>query len=243
MESKVNENALITFPVLDAARKQGFSEGRSWLDILAEQMQLGRHEFLKALSAATCFKMIDSASLMDAEPDFECLSFTESSRRECLVIETEKGHKGFVFADPFLKENLRWAQENLPHPFEHLLAHRDDIAAYLTRQEEHLRAIDMSLSDNEMVGIIEEGVEIISLERIGEDDNPVVKLVSSIIYDALKLRASDIHLKCDAYGMIVKYRLDGVLVPMGTAPGREHAEQAISRIKVLSDLDNGARYS
>ncbi len=87
----------------------------------------------------------------------------------------------------------------------------------------------------------DDGVEIISLERIGEDESPVVKLVNSIIYDALKLRASDIHLKCDASGMAIKYRLDGVLVQMGSSSGRDTAEQVISRIKVLSDLDISER--
>ena len=44
--------------------------------------------------------------------------------------------------------------------------------------------------------------------------SPVVRLVNSTLYDALKLGASDIHLECDAGGLHVKYRIDGVLVPM-----------------------------
>ena len=223
------------------ARMASLSQGRSWLDILAEQMQLSRHDFVDALALATHFPSLDSATLMAATPDFERLPFTECIRRECLVITLGEGQCAFVLADPLLKENLRWAQENLPRPVTHWLAHRDDIAAYLARQEEHLRAIDSSLATHENTGLLEEGVELISLERIGEDENSVIRLVSSILYDALKLRASDIHLKCDAFGMVIKYRLDGVLVQMGTAPGRDNAEQVISRIKVLSELDIAER--
>lgn len=232
---------MISASMIQEARTQSFTAGRSWLDILAEQIGLGRQDFVAALSDATHFSSIDAAALMACAPNFEHLPFSECSRRECLVIQMEEGQQGFVFADPFLKENLRWAQANLRFPFKRFLAHRDDIAAYLARQEEHLRAIDSSLVNNESALISEEGVEIISLERIGEDENPIVRLVSSILYDALKLRASDIHLKCDASGMAIKYRLDGVLVQMGNAPGRDVAEQVISRIKVLSDLDIAER--
>lgn len=231
----------ITAAMLREARLSSLGQGRSWLAILSEQLGLGRQAFVEALSAATHFPSIDSAALMVAAPAFDRLPFSECVRRECLVVELGEGELAFVFADPFLKEQLRWAQENLPRPLRRLLAHRDDIVAYLARQEEHLRAIDSSMVDSGAALIQEDGVEVISLERIGEDASPVIKLVSSILYDALKLRASDIHLKCDASGMVIKYRLDGVLVQMGTAAGRENAEQVISRIKVLSDLDIAER--
>jgi general secretion pathway protein E len=229
----------ITPAVLREARETASSQGRSWLAVLAERM--GRRECVEALSRATRFTSVDSATLMDFAPAFDRLPFAECVRRECLVVKTREGVTALVFADPFRKENLRWAQENLAPPYLRRLADRDDIAAYLSRQEEHLRAIDSSLEHEDFVLVNEEGVETISLERIGEDENPIVKLVSSILYDALKLKASDIHLKCNASGMIIKYRLDGILVQMGAAPGRDKAEQVISRIKVLSDLDIAER--
>ncbi len=231
----------ITAASLREARLAGLSQGRSWLDVLGEHLGLGRQAFVESLASATHYSWIEAARLMTAKPVFEHLSFAECIRQECLVIETDDGKLAYVFADPFLKESQRWAHENLPKPFHRFLAHRDDIAAYLARQEEHLRAIDGSLTGDSTALVQDDGVEVISLERIGEDESQVVKLVSSILYDALKLRASDIHLKCDASGMAIKYRLDGVLVQMGSAPGRDYAEQVISRIKVMSDLDIAER--
>jgi general secretion pathway protein E len=69
----------------------------------------------------------------------------------------------------------------------------------------------------------------------------VVKLVNSTLYDALKLQASDIHLECDAGCLHVLCRIDGVLVPLTQVQGQEMAEQVISRIKVMAELDIAER--
>ncbi len=241
MNARTEMQFVITAPILREARQAALRRGQPWLTVLDEQLGLSRRALAGALAAVTHFETIEPAALMAAAPLFEKLPFAESVRRECLAIRLDDGTTGFVFADPFLKENQLWARENLPRPLRRLLAHRDDIAAYLARQEEHLRAVEGTLAEAGPGTVDDDGAEVISLERIGEDESTVVKLVNSILYDALKLRASDIHLRCDAAGMAVKYRLDGVLVQMGSAPGRDTAEQAISRIKVLSDLDIAER--
>ena len=79
------------------------------------------------------------------------------------------------------------------------------------------------------------------LFRSAENDNPVVRLVNSLLYDALKVEASDVHLECDAHGMAIKYRVDGVLDAVGRIDDRATTEQVVSRIKVLADLDIAER--
>jgi general secretion pathway protein E len=53
--------------------------------------------------------------------------------------------------------------------------------------------------------------EELSIASIADDTSPVVRLVSSMLYDALRAEASDIHIESDARGAVIKYRLDGVL--------------------------------
>jgi general secretion pathway protein E len=53
--------------------------------------------------------------------------------------------------------------------------------------------------------------------------------------------ASDIHLETGSHGLAVRYRLDGVLVSVGQMQGQEMAEQAISRLKVMAELDISER--
>jgi general secretion pathway protein E len=80
-------------------------------------------------------------------------------------------------------------------------------------------------------------VEDLSIKSISEEASLIVKLVHSTVYDALKAEASDIHLETTPSGLVIKYRIDGVLVPVGSKDGVELAEQVISRIKVISGLD------
>lgn len=63
----------------------------------------------------------------------------------------------------------------------------------------------------------------------------------STLYDALKLEASDIHLETTASGLAIKYRIDGVLTHVGAMQGIEQADQVLSRIKVMSELDIAER--
>jgi general secretion pathway protein E len=57
----------------------------------------------------------------------------------------------------------------------------------------------------------------------------------------MNLEASDIHLETGPSGLIIKYRIDGVLNTMNTVDGVDLAEQVISRIKIISELDIAER--
>ncbi len=68
------------------------------------------------------------------------------------------------------------------------------------------------------------------------DDAPVVKLVNIIIADAMKERATDIHIEYMDESVSVRYRIDGVLQEVMTPPHSSHPG-IISRIKIISKLN------
>ena len=72
------------------------------------------------------------------------------------------------------------------------------------------------------------------------DDAPIVKLVNQILADAVRTRASDIHVEVQRDVMRVRYRVDGLLRDVMNAP-RRIAGSAISRIKIMSGLDIAER--
>lgn len=236
-----NGVATLSPALIREARQDAFRLGRPWLAVLEERSGMGADAFVDALAKATRFRPILAGELMELPADFERLPFAEASRREALVVC--KGEDGIylVVADPISPEVHHWSRANLWPVYSVRLAHRDLIAAYLRRQEESLRAIDHAVENAAQLADDDEDIEVLTLERIGDDVSPVVKLVNSFLYDGLKLRVSDIHLKGDATGMAIKMRMDGVLVTMGSIPGRETSEQVISRIKVLADLDIAER--
>lgn len=68
------------------------------------------------------------------------------------------------------------------------------------------------------------------------DDAPVVKMVNMILGEAIKDRASDIHIEPLEEAVNVRFRIDGVLREVMSPPKRLHAP-LVCRIKILSDLD------
>ena len=84
-------------------------------------------------------------------------------------------------------------------------------------------------------------VPALTLDAIARQSSPVVKLLDATLFDALKAHASDLHLESTATGMVIRHRLDGVMVPVGDVGSREVAEQLVSRLKVMAELDIGER--
>jgi type II secretory ATPase GspE/PulE/Tfp pilus assembly ATPase PilB-like protein len=83
--------------------------------------------------------------------------------------------------------------------------------------------------------------EVISVETLTEQDGSIIKLVNSIIFTAVQKRASDVHVESREEGIIVKYRIDGVLSEAMEPIDKKFQSSIISRIKVMSDLDIAER--
>ncbi len=69
-----------------------------------------------------------------------------------------------------------------------------------------------------------------------EDDAPIIKLINSLLAEAVKLAASDIHVETYATRLVVRFRVDGVLREI-VSPRRGLAPLLVSRIKVMAKLD------
>ncbi|OYZ16303.1 MAG: type II secretion system protein GspE [Bdellovibrio sp. 28-41-41] len=77
---------------------------------------------------------------------------------------------------------------------------------------------------------------IVDLLEAGEDDAPVIKLVNSLLFRAVKEKASDIHIEPYEKDMVVRFRIDGILFDIFKPPKK--LQNAISsRIKVMANLN------
>ena len=88
-------------------------------------------------------------------------------------------------------------------------------------------------------------VDDASLEDVGElerasEDAPVVKLVNLILTDAIKKKASDIHIEPYEYAFRVRYRIDGVLYEV-MKPPRKLKNAITSRLKIMATMDIAER--
>lgn len=77
---------------------------------------------------------------------------------------------------------------------------------------------------------------IVDLLEAGEDDAPVIKLVNSLLFRAVKEKASDIHVEPYEKDMSVRFRIDGILFDIFKPPKK--LQNAItSRLKVMANLN------
>jgi len=222
---------------LRQARADAKRLGRHVTEMLEEAFSLAPHEAVEAMGRLFRYPVLDMQALNACMPDFESLSFNDVSRRECMVLRDSRDSLIAVFCDPFEAELQEWAEAASGRSYTWHLIHPTDFAAYLARYEENMRAMDSIISTGAETSGDAGRVEDLSLKGISEDTNPVVKLVRSTLYDALKGGVSDIHIESHATGLKIKYRVDGVLISAGDVSGVEMAEQVISRIKVMSELD------
>jgi type IV pilus assembly protein PilB len=89
------------------------------------------------------------------------------------------------------------------------------------------------------VSDISDEINLSALEAISQEA-PIIQLVNMIIVDGIKERASDIHLEPNQRGLLVRYRIDGMLHDMRMLPPRVKPA-VISRVKILSNMDIAER--
>ncbi len=89
----------------------------------------------------------------------------------------------------------------------------------------------------------EQGEEVLDLDRLASDSDmsPIIKLVDTIVYNAMESRASDIHIEAGDRDVAVKFRIDGALYQKVDPIDIAYHQTLISRIKVMSELDIAER--
>ncbi|WP_309367858.1 GspE/PulE family protein [Rouxiella aceris] len=199
--------------------------------LLAEQP-----EQLAKLADAFGLYPLNNQQLAQAELDFSRLPLAEAISHGVLPLRLED-HNYLLLSDPFSLSERQWAQRYTDRLGLCQPSWVDQQLESLSRQQ---RTTD-HLGQQESEGQAEDALTEISLVSISREQSPVIKLVNATLFDALQSRASDIHLESVSDGLVVKYRIDGVLHFITRSNGTQQAEQVISRLKVLGCMDISER--
>jgi general secretion pathway protein E len=234
-------SASLNQETLQQARQDALKSARPLMAVLQERLGLDNENFLRHLGEGLKFPLATMVTLASFTPAFEVVGFAEAGRRLALAMQDKENRWYAVLSNPFDRSLQLWLEDRMPADYTLLLAHPADISALLVRHESGQRALDSVNTGTDAHGAGDERGDELSLSRIAESTSPVVKLVHSTLFDALKLGASDIHLETGSDGMEVKYRIDGVLNRAAQVSGLDTAQQAISRIKVMAELDISER--
>ena len=142
-----------------------------------------------------------------------------------------------------------------PHPMDDLaallgreldpvLAPRLEITGLIARAYRHkadgvdeaLDAVSEDADIGSMAAEIDEAEDVLDVSNKA----PIIKLVNTILFQALKLRASDVHFQPYPDRMQVRFRIDGILYDMDSIPRRVQ-DAIISRVKVMGKMDIAER--
>lgn len=226
--------------MLSQAREQAIARSTSLIRVLEEIYQGTPAELVTVLGEVLRMPVLAMDDLHALYPAFDRLPFALAAKRECMLLQKQDQSYLLAVSDPFRPGLRDWVEEYVPVGALWHLVHPADLAAFFVQQEQTMRAMDNVLSSAQE-NLIQSGIEELSLKTIHEGTSQVVRLVHSTLYDAHKSQASDIHLETAPGVLSIKYRIDGVLTSIGTMQGANLAEQVISRIKVMSDLDIAER--
>ncbi len=160
-------------------------------------------------------------------------------RFEFVPEKEENGALSVVMADPSDVVKCDELEHLLKKPLRVKVGSRAAMQDILQKSESTQRVLEEATEEFRMqvVREDEEGEEVLTIDRIAADASPIIKLVDSVLFNAIQRRASDIHIETQEHVVVIKYRIDGVLYPAMEPIDKKHHQTIISRIKVMSELD------
>ncbi len=161
---------------------------------------------------------------------------TTARHHQVLVVGERDGLPVVATSNPtnvFAMDDVRTI---LGRNFVTLVGTRTQIAAYIDRAYSQTHDASAVASSMAQTSERTQRVEELSNLQAVVDDSPVVRYVNLLILQALNERASDIHVEPTAENLRIRYRIDGVLHDMSTAP-KSLAGPVITRLKVMADIN------
>jgi type IV pilus assembly protein PilB len=142
---------------------------------------------------------------------------------------------GVAMADPRNVEAIDQIRIKTGLFVEPYLSAEEDIRRVLDRQFQNLGTVQEMIEDLEVTRLKDEDEILPELKDL-TDEAPITKLVNLIFAQAVRDRASDIHIEPDENVLRIRFRIDGMLYEIPSPP--KHLKAAItSRIKVMSNLN------
>ncbi|MDD3604425.1 MAG: type II secretion system ATPase GspE [Kiritimatiellae bacterium] len=229
---------LITRAQAEEALTAAREEDKDVQDVLVEKEMASKLDILKTL--AYQFGM-ETVSLANMEVTQEVIDFVPNKiARRYKIVPVYKNENTLTVAlsDPLDVETLDSLRYLLKCNVEGVVAPAEEIEVALNHYYAHTpETVETMLEEiTEGTVAVPTGAEILAEDgEATEADAPIIKLVSLIILEAFRSRASDIHLEPLARQFRVRYRIDGVLHEVESPPKRLQSA-IISRVKIMANM-------
>ena len=222
---------------VEAAVEEGRASGRTPEQVLLDSGALSQDQLARAIAERFGLPHVDLTLFQVDLSALNLLTAQTARRFTAVPIGFDEGGALMVaMADPAnvlaiddLK--LMTGQEIRP-----VVASAEDIGAVIGRMTRLDEAVAEAVEEEEE----EDPLHPVTDIRESAEDAPVIKLVNSIVAEAVEAGASDIHMEPEGKDMRVRFRVDGVLAKTTEIPRRMVAG-VVSRFKIMGDLDISER--
>lgn len=228
-----------------AARQEAEASGRSLERVLVEKGLISNVEMLLALASHVNLPPISLARFTPNPELIEMVPIELLRRHNVLPLERTGRLLTVAVADPFDVIGLEEIHNRTQFEIMPVVASEKELTDLVQRYtKEPGQALEEIIRDvsESTVEVGREEKEEISLEEMLEsaEDAPVIRIVNSMLIEAMRRHASDIHIEPMEKSLRLRYRVDGVLYETPSPPKSLQAA-IISRVKIMANLNIAER--
>jgi general secretion pathway protein E/type IV pilus assembly protein PilB len=235
---------LVSAEQLATVKEQASASGEGVADTLLSQKIIRPVDLAQAKAAHFSCEFINLGEVRLTDDVIAAIPRHVAKRYRAVPVAKHEHTVVVALADPSDLDVVDTLQRLLNADIELRVATDEDIDNALNKyygaSEDSVSQMIQDITEGEVeVGLPQKSVEADD-QSVVEADAPIIKLVNSLIVEAFKARASDIHLEPLSKSFRVRYRIDGVLHEMKSPPKRLQAS-ILSRLKIQSNMSIAER--
>jgi type IV pilus assembly protein PilB len=221
------------------ARNAASEQDEGVMDILAREGVVSKADMLKALAAQFGMETISLQGLDISREVLDMVPGDVAQRYKVVPVFKNENVLTVALGDPLDVDTLDGLRYVLKCNVEGVVAPPEEIekaiANYYGRATGAVEGMLQEITEGTLALPDEVQQQLVADTDVSESDAPIIKLVSLIIMEAFRSRASDIHLEPMPKKFRVRYRIDGVLHEVDSPPKRLQSA-IISRVKIMANM-------
>ena len=230
---------LVTREQAIAARQVAAQEDAGVMDVLAREGVVSKPDMLKALAGQFGMEMIRLTGLDIPREVLDMVPGDVAQRYKVVPVFKNDNILTVAIGDPLDVDTLDGLRYVLKSNVEGVVAPPEEIekaiSNYYGRATGAVEGMLQEITEGTLALPDQVQQQLVGDENVTESDAPIIKLVSLIIMEAFRNRASDIHLEPMPKKFRVRYRIDGVLHEVDSPPKRLQSA-IISRVKIMANM-------
>ena len=230
---------LVTREQAIAARQVAAQEDSGVMDVLAREGVVSKQDMLKALAGQFGMEMISLTGLDIPREVLDMVPGDVAQRYKVVPVFKNDNILTVAIGDPLDVDTLDGLRYVLKSNVEGVVAPPEEIekaiSNYYGRATGAVEGMLQEITEGTLALPDQVQQQLVGDENVTESDAPIIKLVSLIIMEAFRNRASDIHLEPMPKKFRVRYRIDGVLHEVDSPPKRLQSA-IISRVKIMANM-------